>query len=175
VIVADRLLVEVLAVAVNVTCVVPAGPVVLDAVTQLGSPDMVQPPGTFVVTEVFTVVPAEAVRDPEVGDNDKVAVAGSWVSMNMRPFPAESVNVIVKLFAPLVLAGAVKVTKVVPVGPLVLDTVAQLGSAEDRVHPPAASVVTDVVTDPPAPGIDPEVGFNVNVVGTAAAWVMVKG
>jgi hypothetical protein len=82
VMVADREVVAVLAVVVvNVTGVVPVGPVVGDALAQVGRPDRVQPSSTFVATTGVTVEPTQAATVPLVGVTVSVGVAPSWVSV----------------------------------------------------------------------------------------------
>jgi hypothetical protein len=117
--VAVRVAVVVLACTVNVTVVVPDGPVLRDAVTQLGSPDCTQPSATFVVT-VVEAFPPVAATVPDVGDNDRVAAAPRCVRMKPRELVTPvALNQMVAVRADVeVLAVAVNVTVVVPAGPL---------------------------------------------------------
>jgi hypothetical protein len=72
--VAVRLELEVFAETVNTTDVVPAGPVLRDAVTQVGRPVNDQPSEALVVTLVLAV-PPPATTVAVVGDSVRVAAA----------------------------------------------------------------------------------------------------
>jgi hypothetical protein len=82
VMVADRDSVAVLAVVVvNVTVVVPVGPVVRDGLAQAGTPDKDQPSDALVVTDGVAVEPVVAATVPAVGLTSRVGVAPSWVNV----------------------------------------------------------------------------------------------
>jgi hypothetical protein len=82
VMVAERGSVDVFSVVVvNVTVVVPVGPVVGDALAQAGTPDKDQPPVALVVTDGVVVEPTVAATVPLVGVTSRVGVAPSWVNV----------------------------------------------------------------------------------------------